>query len=259
MFSLKYLQELRAVEIDIIMAHLRPAGAHLLEIGAGTGQQAREIERRGFKVDAIEVCDSIYSDERVFPIVNFDGRNIPFEDNTFDIVFSSNVLEHVPDLVKIHQEIRRVLKPTGYVLHILPTHSWRFWTTLSAFAAAFQYASTLGSQLSPPRSITRASIKQFAAAWGIAGRHLLAPCFQRRHGARGNILSETWLFNPEWWRRNFKTNGFNIIMDKPMGLFYTGNMVFNSNWSFERRARISRVLGSACHIFELKSIDTTKG
>jgi len=39
-----------------------------------------------------------------------------------------------------------------------------------------------------------------------------------------------------------------------MGLFYTGNMTFGVRWSLPKRARLARVLGSACHIFELRPI-----
>lgn len=255
-FSVEHLNTLRCAEIDKIVRHFRPAGARVLEVGAGTGQQALELRRRGFSVEAIEIPSSNYAQDRLFPIVDFDGRHIPFADHSFDIVFSSNVLEHVPDLVQMHSEIRRVLKPSGYAVHILPTHAWRFWTTLSAFPTAAQYAGTIGRQLRPAWPPGLSEAKRLAGAWYRASRHVLAPLAQRRHGERGNIISETWLFHPGWWRRNFAANGFDIIKDEPMGLFYTGNMTFNSRWSIARRARLARTLGSACHIFELRARDT---
>jgi SAM-dependent methyltransferase len=255
-FSIEHLNALRSAEIEKIVTHLRPTAARVLEIGAGTGQQALELSRRGFKVEAIEIPSSNYAQDRVFPIVDFDGCYIPFPDASFDIVFSSNVLEHVPDLVQMHKEIRRVLKPTGYALHVLPTHAWRFWTTLSAFPTAVQYAGTIGGQLKPCWPFTVSEIRRLVGAWYSAGRHLLAPFGQRRHGERGNIISEIWLFHPSWWRKNFTANGFGIIKDEPMGLFYTGNMTFNSRWSLQRRVHLARVLGSAMRIFELKVRDT---
>jgi ubiquinone/menaquinone biosynthesis C-methylase UbiE len=253
MFSVDHLNVLRSNEIENIARHLRPAGARVLEVGAGTGQQAVELTRRGFHIEAIEIPCSNYAQDRMFPIVDFDGRHIPFPDASFDVVFSSNVLEHVPDLVQMHREIKRVLKPTGYALHVLPTHAWRFWTTLSAFPTAVQYAGTIGDQLKPRWPPSLAEIRRLAGAWYPAGRHLIAPFGQRRHGERGNIISETWLFHPNWWRRNFFANGFEIIKDEPMGLFYTGNMTFNTRLTLERRAMLSHVLGSACHLFEIKS------
>ncbi|WP_280164066.1 class I SAM-dependent methyltransferase [Rhizobium sp. RU36D] len=252
MFSISHLNTIRAAEIEVIAAQLQPAGARVLEIGAGTGQQAAALSARGYDMVAIEMPTSNYAADRVFPIVDFDGSHIPFPDHSFDIVFSSNVLEHVPNLVQMHSEIRRVLKPGGYALHVLPTHSWRFWTTLSAFPAGLQYAWTLEEQLFPRRPISLDDLKRAVVAWYNAGKHVLAPFKQTRHGERGNIFSETWLFRPGWWRKNFRDNRFDIVDEAPIGLFYTGNMVFNEKWSIERRRRVSHVLGSACHMFKLK-------
>ncbi len=259
MFSVEHLNALRSAEMEKIVTYLRPVGARVLEVGAGTGQQALELERRGFEVEAIEIASSNYAQYRLFGITAYDGRHIPCADASFDIVFSSNVLEHLPDLAQMHKEIRRVLKPTGYAVHVLPTLAWRFWTTVSAFPTAFQYAGTVGDQLKPRWSPNGAKFKRRWGAWYLASRHLLAPFGQQRHGERGNIISETWLFHPRWWRRNFRANGFDIIKDEPMGLFYTGNMTFNKNWSPGLRARLARVLASASHIFELKVRAHTAG
>lgn len=250
MFSVEHLNAIRAAEMGRI-AGLLPAGARVLEVGAGTGQQARLLAERGFAVEAIEIPNSTYDAARIFPITDYDGRRIPFPDDSFDVVFSSNVLEHVPDLPAMHAEIRRVLKPDGIAVHVLPTHAWRFWTTLSAFPAGMQYAMTLRGQLLPPMSIEAIYWKQWVGAWLRAARHLAAPFFQRRHGERGNLLSETWLFHPGWWRRNFEQHGFRILEEGPMGLFYTGNMVFGADWPLERRAALAPRLGSACHLFKL--------
>ena len=47
-----------------------------------------------------------------------DLQKLPFSDATYDFVFASHVLEHVPDDVKAIREIRRILKPGG--LAVLP-------------------------------------------------------------------------------------------------------------------------------------------
>ena len=252
MFNIAHLNNLRAAEIEKIIAHLRPKGARLLEIGAGTGRQAQELASRGYDVAAIEIPDSNYTSERLFPIIDYDGRRIPFPDASFDIVFSSNVLEHVPDLVQMHAEVRRVLKPDGYAVHVIPTHAWRFWTTLSQIPTGFQHAAALGRQLWPPLFQSRSRWRACAGAWLLACKHIAGGFWQRRHGERGNTITETWLFHPAWCRRNFRQNGFEIIRDEPMGLFYTGNMLFGQTWSLESRARAARWLGSACHIFEVR-------
>ena len=39
-------------------------------------------------------------------------------------------------------------------------------------------------------------------AWYRTARHTVGLCLPRRHGERGNVISELWLFHPRWWRRN---------------------------------------------------------
>jgi hypothetical protein len=87
--------------------------------------------------------------------------------------------------------------------------------------------------------------------WYRTARHIVGVCLPRRHGERGNIVSELWLFHPRWWRRNFEENGFAVIADEPMGLFYTGHALVGHRLSLARRARLARALGSSCHLFRL--------
>lgn len=46
--------------------------------------------------------------------VKMDIHHIPFEDNSFDVVFCNHVMEHVEDDIKACAEINRVLKPNGW-------------------------------------------------------------------------------------------------------------------------------------------------
>lgn len=52
--------------------------------------------------------------------VYYDGENIPFGDNTFDAVFSSEVFEHVQKLEKVIGEVHRVMKPGATLLITVP-------------------------------------------------------------------------------------------------------------------------------------------
>jgi SAM-dependent methyltransferase len=248
-FSLEQLRAIRDAEVETFVPTFRTS-ARILEIGAGTGQQALALTQRGFEVVAVEMPDSNYRSARVFPVIEYDGRHIPVEDASIDIVFSSNVLEHVPDLHQMNGEIRRVLKPEGYCVHIMPTHSWRFWTTVSAFPDAFLHAATLKSKLIP-RYQENSLSEMLRGWWGVA-KHLSRPFRQTRHGERGNLFSEIWLFHPAWWRRAFKADGFEIVGDFPMGHFYTGNMLLGSQISMGSRARLAKVLGSACHLYQVR-------
>ena len=250
MFSYEYLDTIRSAEIDRVVSHL-PAGVHVLEIGAGTGKQALELQRRGFHVTAIEIANSNYADHRVFPILDYDGATIPLPDASVDVVYSSNVLEHVPNLVRIHSEIRRVLIPGGICVHVLPTHGWRFWTTVASYPDALVYFVTGLPQLLPRRLPCSAELHRLAESWYWTMRRVAGRCMPRRHGERGNVISETWMFHPGWWRRNFAENGFIIVHDEPMGLFYTGNMLLGARLDLAKRRWLAGALGSACHLFKL--------
>lgn len=52
---------------------------------------------------------------RTFQFQEIDAQSIPFEEETFDAVIANHMLYHVPDRAKAFSEIRRVLKPSGYL------------------------------------------------------------------------------------------------------------------------------------------------
>ena len=52
--------------------------------------------------------------------VKADICNLPFEDNTYDIIFCNHVLEHIPDDTKAMQELYRVLAPNGMAILQIP-------------------------------------------------------------------------------------------------------------------------------------------
>lgn len=49
-----------------------------------------------------------------------DLQNLPFDDQSYDFVFASHVLEHIPDDHKAISEIRRILKPNGIAILPVP-------------------------------------------------------------------------------------------------------------------------------------------
>ena len=52
--------------------------------------------------------------------VKMDIHDIPFEDNSFDVIFCNHVLEHVDDDILAMQEMRRVLRPGGWAILQVP-------------------------------------------------------------------------------------------------------------------------------------------
>jgi hypothetical protein len=54
--------------------------------------------------------------------VRVDITEMPFADSTFDVVFCSHVLEHVPDDLMAMRECHRVLKPGGWAVFLVPVN-----------------------------------------------------------------------------------------------------------------------------------------
>lgn len=52
--------------------------------------------------------------------VKADICNLPFKDNSFDVIFCNHVLEHIPDDTKAMQELYRILKPKGLGIFQIP-------------------------------------------------------------------------------------------------------------------------------------------
>ncbi len=115
------------------------AGTKMLEVGAGTGLTVA-IARRFMDVEAygiepgeaeydgtLAVAKDVLRDSGLDPdfIQHGVGEAMPFADDTFDVVFSTNVLEHVADPAQVVSEIVRVLKPGGAAQIIVPNYgSW---------------------------------------------------------------------------------------------------------------------------------------
>jgi len=99
----------------------------LLDIGCNKGQLLKSIRNtnKQCKLFGVDIEPGILS----LKIDNCDFRvsdvtNLPFENNSFNIVFALSILEHIHDLDSAIKEISRVLKPQGFAIISSPTESW---------------------------------------------------------------------------------------------------------------------------------------
>ena len=249
--NLDQLAKIRRCELDLVVSEFTK-GAVVLEIGAGAGFQAKRLSEIGFSVYAIDVPQSNYSKNRIWPVDEYNGRDIPFPDNHFDIVFSSNVLEHIAGIKPFQYEMQRVLKPQGLAIHVVPTSSWRIWTSVAHYFYLFKVAAKFivdrcrqrkhKSSPIPTRAIRRPKI------------HVLRNAlFPHRHGEHGNFVSEIYYFSRFYWAGLFKKQGWKIRKSYPSKLIYTGYSVLGGRLSFRFRYLLSKVCGSACRIFVLST------
>lgn len=246
--DLQFLRSIRKYELERVLP-LIPEGSAVLEIGAGMGWQARDLDERGFLVEAIEVAESTYIQDRVWPVKHYDGVKIPYPDQSFDVVFSSNVLEHIPDVERFGDEIKRVLKPGALAIHLLPTSSFRFWTTVT------YYPYLLKQLLYLLKRDPRIDLIDKESLDGKPGDVILMKwkkIFPGRHGERGNVITELYLFSRFSWNKLFARTGWTVQAISPAGLFYTGGLTLGKLLSIKGRHFASYILGSSCLIYVLK-------
>jgi len=112
----------REKHILVCLDRARFAGKKVLEIGLGQGADSEQIIRRGGRWSGLDLtAESVtrvkqrmqlhnlpYDDLKVGSVLN-----IPYPDNSFDMVYSFGVLHHVPEIHQAQAEIARVLRPGG--------------------------------------------------------------------------------------------------------------------------------------------------
>ena len=259
------MQLLRLRELSDAIKAIREEGyskGRLLEIGAGAGWQAKALAQHGYDVAAIDVPDSEYTAGRIYPVREYDGQNIPFPNGAFDIVFSSNVLEHIAAVEDFQYEILRVLQPDGIAVHLLPTSSWRLWETVMHYPFVAKYATAqITRDRAPSFSATRSgrtgrgSSTQTATS---AKRLVRSALFTRRHGEVGNLLTEHYFFSRYRWNATFERTGWRIVRRTGNGLAYSGAGIFGGRLSLNARAKLSTFLGSSCHLYVLRKATTNQ-
>lgn len=115
--------------LELIKPHIKIEGKSVLEVGIGSGGIIDEISKHIGNYGLAVGCDVV--DQRQikngYTFVKVKDTTLPFTDNSFDIIISNHVIEHVGTRKEqLHhlKEIHRVLKDDGFIYFAVPNR-WR--------------------------------------------------------------------------------------------------------------------------------------
>lgn len=105
------------------------------DIAGGAGIVSQWLMKRGYDVSLVEFSDEAIGEAKKRGVKHIYQNKIegvgslPFADDSFDIVFFGDIIEHLFDPESALEEIRRILKPSGRLIISCPNIAyWRFRT-----------------------------------------------------------------------------------------------------------------------------------
>ncbi|OGI67958.1 hypothetical protein A2738_03875 [Candidatus Nomurabacteria bacterium RIFCSPHIGHO2_01_FULL_42_15] len=124
--------ELDRIEYELALGIMagREFGNDVLDVGAGKGEFTDMLSKRGYRVNCVEGTKKLFEElkEKGYKsvLVDLEEEKLPFPDNSFDLVVSLEVIEHLWNTDHYLSELKRVVKPNGYV--IITTPNYNYWS-----------------------------------------------------------------------------------------------------------------------------------
>lgn len=213
-------ESVRIAEIEMLMPTIRDAlgnGAlDVLEIGCGRGVQTAILQRLG-RVWAIDPFETLSPRKNAF-VARARSEHLPFRERSYDLVFSSSVLEHIEDLPRALHAMTAVLRPAGIMVHCVPGPLWKALAVGAHYARLLSRAIRLGQRT----KISSAPSEQRTREWrGREGKNLrpMSRWLPTVHGTAASNIAELLEFRAAHWRAVFSAAGLQIACMVPQYLY----------------------------------------
>lgn len=120
-YNLRMLGDLQLLTCTrFLTPHLTRVSGSLLDVGCGE-MPFRPLIPGGVRYRGVDVEESLsFGMKKHVDLDYFDGYNLPFQDDSFDVALCTEVLEHVEEPARLVREMLRVLKPNGVLLATVP-------------------------------------------------------------------------------------------------------------------------------------------
>jgi|TARA_B110000495_G_C22898326_1_gene524147 SAM-dependent methyltransferase len=129
MNDLKWLHLMRQDELNVALKKF-PKGKNIkiLELGGGDGYIAKCLAEQNYDIISTDINPKFPS---MFPVRKIIDEKLDFSPETFDLIFTSQVIAHVENLELFFDEVKKVLKKDGLMINLVPSTGWwiitNFW------------------------------------------------------------------------------------------------------------------------------------
>jgi ubiquinone/menaquinone biosynthesis C-methylase UbiE len=135
----RYRYETYAPWMPRVMEFAKHAGEQVLEVGGGMGTDLAQFARNGAIVTDVDLSGGhLQIAQENFRLrgltgrfIHHDAESLPFENDSFDLVYSNGVVHHTPNTRRAVAEMFRVLKPGGRaIVMVYAENSLQYWRNL---------------------------------------------------------------------------------------------------------------------------------
>lgn len=217
MSAIERLHYKRREEFEMVFRDIDiPPHLRILEIGCGDGFQSSLLRKYSNYVVSTDLTT-----ERTLNLdIVCDAEYLPFKNGSFDIVYSSNVLEHIRDRDMGLSEMKRVLSDDGFGIIMVPTSAWKVLSLLAYYPVMGCYVIKAIKKKLMNRSNSKISGKSKINTSTKEPRNYLKFLLPGVHGEYQNSIEEFYAFRVSSWERLFKANGLEIIKTKKTLLYF---------------------------------------
>lgn len=248
-----------------------------LEIGCGNGFTSAMLSAVADKVVAfdlpgkaesshslgIDVAGELFARLGInnIDVVGGSAESLPFSDGSFDLVFSAYAIQYVKDKDKALNEIRRVLKPGGRAIMIMPNFTERLFVPVMKLEYIIAEASRrLIGLFRRKRAAQYGSGQIVPGARKVSAGGIIRYMALKPDGYYGSFIEELFRHTPWAWKSLFKKNGFIIKSTFSTEIFPAGVFgILNSSLGKMAAGKVSRLSLKAGAFPVIKSVGYSFG
>jgi len=212
--SARLRHEFRTREIQALFRRApEDAFDRALELGAGDGFQSRLLVRHTRSLLSTDINPDRLQPEP-HPKIEYgvcDAEDLPYRDREFDLIFSSNLLEHLEDPVAAVARMALSLRDNGIMVHTVPN---RFWKALhmglfypSQLLSLVERATGQGQPQGPRFDNNARAVPRGDGRASFLRRRLWPP----PHGVSGSNMQEFVRFGRGYWTGVFAEAGLELV------------------------------------------------